>query len=518
MTGSPAYFSLDGGATDLANFDATNADPSDWAQGGPDDANLAISYLGVANNFGQVDLRELNALGFQRVAQTDDFEGKGTSDIIWRNATTGALWEWQFANGAVASGVYLGANSSYQIAGAGDFNGDGTTDLLWTNPSTGDAWTWQMSNGRLSAGPSSGQSLRLERDHRPFQRRQRFRHPLAERVDRRDLRLENAERPGRQTSYLGVQSGWTVIGAGDFNADGTTDVLLENGAGQVWDWMMSNDAYVGAHNLGNVAGWSLIGSGDFNGDRTTDLLWRNNASHDVVEWLMANGLVHSTVNLGAVSGANVVATGDYFATGTSDIVWQNTSTGATTLWAMQNGQHMSAYDVNLGRSSGLQGSLSPHDFARFDELRSPRPEPRTHGALRGGAVRPALGARGDLARSDGGESFRSPAGGFPGRCSTAKSSTMARIGRSSRPDGVALIDTRYLLRLDDGALAYLRTRGFRHGPAEVIAALARGRARRSRALLFPRDHAVRDRLAALRLAEPHHRPRRRDAAGRCGRV
>jgi len=41
-------------------------------------------------------------------------------------------------------------------------------------------------------------------------------------------------------------------------------------------------------------------------------------------------------------------------------------------------------------------------------------------------------------------------------------------------EGVALIDTRYLLRLKDGALAYLQTRGFRHGPAEVIAALARG--------------------------------------------
>jgi hypothetical protein len=41
-------------------------------------------------------------------------------------------------------------------------------------------------------------------------------------------------------------------------------------------------------------------------------------------------------------------------------------------------------------------------------------------------------------------------------------------------DGVAVIDTRYLLRLDDGVLAHLRTRGFRHGPADVIAALARG--------------------------------------------
>jgi hypothetical protein len=41
-------------------------------------------------------------------------------------------------------------------------------------------------------------------------------------------------------------------------------------------------------------------------------------------------------------------------------------------------------------------------------------------------------------------------------------------------DGLAHIDTRYLLRLSDGALAYLQTRGYRHGPPEVIAELARG--------------------------------------------
>ena len=40
--------------------------------------------------------------------------------------------------------------------------------------------------------------------------------------------------------------------------------------------------------------------------------------------------------------------------------------------------------------------------------------------------------------------------------------------------GVAIIDTRYLLRLSDGALAYLQTKGFRHGPADAIAELAGG--------------------------------------------
>ena len=42
------------------------------------------------------------------------------------------------------------------------------------------------------------------------------------------------------------------------------------------------------------------------------------------------------------------------------------------------------------------------------------------------------------------------------------------------PDGVAIVDTRYLLQLDDGSLVYLQTRGFRHGPPEVLAAIAAG--------------------------------------------
>jgi hypothetical protein len=41
-------------------------------------------------------------------------------------------------------------------------------------------------------------------------------------------------------------------------------------------------------------------------------------------------------------------------------------------------------------------------------------------------------------------------------------------------DGATIVDTRYLLRMDDGSLVYLRTYGFRHGPADVLAELAAG--------------------------------------------
>jgi Protein of unknown function (DUF3237) len=41
-------------------------------------------------------------------------------------------------------------------------------------------------------------------------------------------------------------------------------------------------------------------------------------------------------------------------------------------------------------------------------------------------------------------------------------------------DGTALLEARYTLRTEDGALIYVRNNGVRHGPPEVLAAIARG--------------------------------------------
>jgi hypothetical protein len=45
-----------------------------------------------------------------------------------------------------------------------------------------------------------------------------------------------------------------------------------------------------------------------------------------------------------------------------------------------------------------------------------------------------------------------------------------------RPDGTALLEARYTLRTKDGALVYVRNRGVRSGPSDVLARLARGEA------------------------------------------
>ena len=43
-----------------------------------------------------------------------------------------------------------------------------------------------------------------------------------------------------------------------------------------------------------------------------------------------------------------------------------------------------------------------------------------------------------------------------------------------RADGVADLDARYTLETSDGALIYVRNRGYRHGPAAIIQKLAAG--------------------------------------------
>jgi len=45
-----------------------------------------------------------------------------------------------------------------------------------------------------------------------------------------------------------------------------------------------------------------------------------------------------------------------------------------------------------------------------------------------------------------------------------------------RPDGATILDVRLTLETDDRQLVYMTYRGVRHGPAEVMARLARGEA------------------------------------------
>ena len=62
---------------------------------------------------------------------------------------------------------------------------------------------------------------------------------------------------------------------------------LQNG-GTVVDWIMQNGKYVSGNVIStNAAGFNVVGTGDYNGDGTSDILLQNGGT--VVDWIMKDG-------------------------------------------------------------------------------------------------------------------------------------------------------------------------------------------------------------------------------------
>src|SRR5436190_1209699 len=61
-----------------------------------------------------------------KVVRIADFNGDGTSDVLWRNDTSGHVGIWEMHNNIPTWHDLGGSGADHKVVGVGDFNGDGT--------------------------------------------------------------------------------------------------------------------------------------------------------------------------------------------------------------------------------------------------------------------------------------------------------------------------------------------------------------------------------------------------------
>ena len=110
---------------------------------------------------------------------------------------------------------------------------------------------------------------------------------------------------------------WTVAAVGDLNGDGRDDVVLKHDAGFAGSWLTQSDYTMAWANLDTLQeGFSIVGCGDFNADGTSDVLLRNGEYYGA--WVVQNGSVSDWMGIGTFAGT-VEQIADFDADGWDDL-------------------------------------------------------------------------------------------------------------------------------------------------------------------------------------------------------
>ena len=230
-------------------------------------------------------MRLRDVRGDWKAVGTADFNNDGNTDVLWHNATTGVLSVWLLnRTGAVIGDQTLSWNcnaasrcsTDWRVVGTGDFNHDGNSDVLWHNAETGRVAAWLLNaNGAVMGELSLSLTC---------------------------------------NAASGCSRDWKPVGTGDFNGDGNTDLLWHNATtGGLAAWLLNGSGTVTealglswtcSAASGCSRDWKPVGTGDFNGDGSTDLLWHNATTGRVTAWLLnRGGIVSGEMDLSWTCGA-----------------------------------------------------------------------------------------------------------------------------------------------------------------------------------------------------------------------
>jgi hypothetical protein len=109
-------------------------------------ANYIYPMNGLAILASEGYIRTVAGTNWQVVAVAD-FNGDARADILWRNLSTGENYLYPMNGLAILGGegyVRTVSANAWQIIATGDYDGDGKSDIVWRNASTGATYLYPM--------------------------------------------------------------------------------------------------------------------------------------------------------------------------------------------------------------------------------------------------------------------------------------------------------------------------------------------------------------------------------------